>query len=30
MTPCVSSTGKIIGAILILQEIANRRRAIAA
>ena len=30
MTPCLSSTGKIIGAILILQEIADRRRAIAA
>lgn len=30
MTPCISSTGKIIGAILILQEIANRRGAIAA
>jgi PAS domain-containing protein len=30
MTPCVSSTGKIIGAILILQEIADRRRSIAA
>ncbi|MDQ0320664.1 PAS domain S-box-containing protein [Pararhizobium capsulatum DSM 1112] len=30
MTPCRSSTGKIIGAILILQEIADRRRSIAA
>ncbi len=30
MTPCRSGTGKIIGAILILQEIADRRRAIAA
>lgn len=30
MTPCMSSTGKIIGAILILQEIADRRRSIAA
>ncbi|OBZ93844.1 hypothetical protein ADU59_19285 [Pararhizobium polonicum] len=30
MTPCMSSTGKIIGAILMLQEIADRRRSIAA
>ncbi len=30
MTPCMSSTGKIIGAILILQEIADRRHSIAA
>jgi PAS domain-containing protein len=30
MTPCMSSTGKVIGAILILQEIADRRRSIAA
>jgi hypothetical protein len=30
MTPCMSSTGKIIGAILILQEIADRLRSIAA
>lgn len=30
MTPCRSSTGKVIGAILILQEIADRRRSIAA
>lgn len=30
MTPCMSSTGKIIGAILVLQEIADRRRSIAA
>lgn len=30
MTPCKSSTGKIFGAILILQEIADRRRSIAA
>ncbi|MBP1857188.1 PAS domain-containing protein [Rhizobium herbae] len=30
MTPCLSGTGKIIGAILMLQEIADRRRSIAA
>ncbi|WP_455271316.1 PAS domain-containing protein [Rhizobium herbae] len=30
MTPCMSSTGKVIGAILVLQEIADRRRSIAA
>ncbi len=30
MNPCLSSTGKLIGAILVLQEIADRRRAIAA
>jgi PAS domain-containing protein len=30
MTPCLSSTGKIIGAILVLQEMADRRRSIAA
>ncbi len=30
MTPCKSNTGKIIGAILTLQEIADRRRMIAA
>ncbi|MFT2212667.1 PAS domain-containing protein [Rhizobium giardinii] len=30
MTPCMSSTGKIIGAILLLQEIADRLRSVAA
>jgi len=30
MTPCMSGTGKVIGAILVLQEIADRRRSIAA
>lgn len=30
MNPCLSSTGKPIGAILILQELADRRRSIAA
>lgn len=30
MNPCRSGTGKLIGAILVLQEIADRRRAIAA
>ncbi|HXV29476.1 MAG TPA: PAS domain-containing protein, partial [Sinorhizobium sp.] len=30
MTPCLSSTGKLIGAILVIQEQADRRRAIAA
>ncbi len=30
MTPCRSSTGKLIGAILVIQENADRRRAIAA
>lgn len=30
MTPCRSSTGHIIGAIIVYQELANRRRAIAA
>ncbi|WEX76060.1 PAS domain-containing protein [Sinorhizobium numidicum] len=30
MTPCMSSTGKLIGAILVIQEHADRRRAIAA
>lgn len=30
MTPCLSSNGKLIGAILVIQEHADRRRAIAA
>ena len=30
LTPCMSSTGKLIGAILVIQEHADRRRAIAA
>lgn len=30
MTPCRTSTGQIIGAIVVYQELANRRRAIAA
>ncbi|NHT78496.1 PAS domain-containing protein [Rhizobiaceae bacterium CRRU44] len=30
MTPCRTSTGQIIGAIIVYQELANRRRAIAA
>jgi PAS domain S-box-containing protein len=30
MTPCMSSTGKLIGAILVIQEQTDRRRAIAA
>ncbi|WP_083338480.1 PAS domain-containing protein [Ensifer sp. LCM 4579] len=30
MTPCLSSKGKVIGAILVIQEQADRRRAIAA
>lgn len=30
MTPCMSSAGKLIGAILVIQEQADRRRAIAA
>lgn len=30
MTPCVSSTGRMLGAIIVLQEHADRRRSIAA